>query len=129
MAKNKTKQYRDMLRRFNMEYGTSGTTLEGWQRLCDDCGVGIGTSITQCKKAWLFGPGVGSTQSANRSKFIVAAHINIVDLVQAKSRGQCPVHHSSRRALAVYTLEENKVFPKHVAHDNGFLKALLVQVL
>lgn len=50
MAKNKTKNYRDMLRRFNMEYGASSTKLEGWQSLCEDCGVRIGSSITQCKK-------------------------------------------------------------------------------
>lgn len=50
MAKNKTKNYRDMLRRFNVEYGASSTKLEGWQSLCEDCGVRIGSSITQCKK-------------------------------------------------------------------------------
>lgn len=62
------------------------------------------------------------------SQFITAAHINIVDLVQAKSRGQYPQHHQSRGALAVYTAYYNKVFPKHLAQENGFLKALLVQV-
>lgn len=50
MAKDKTAYYREMLTSFNMDYGTLGTNLNGWQQLCADCGVNPGASITQCKK-------------------------------------------------------------------------------
>lgn len=116
-----------MLRRFDMEYGTTGTKLEGWQRLCQDCGVRVGNSITQCKKVRLSSwAEIDGRLTVVES--IVAAHINIVDLIQAKSRGHYPIHHPNRIALANYTLDNDKVFPKRIAQENGFLKALLVQM-
>lgn len=46
-----TKQeYRAILREFNTTYGVDESKLEGWQRLCEDCDVEPGPSITQCKK-------------------------------------------------------------------------------
>jgi len=59
----------------------------------------------------------------------VSAHINIVDLVTAKSRGQHPYRHRSAQALAIYTLDNDKVFPKGLAKENGLLHALLMQVI
>ena len=41
--------YRSMLSEFNMNYGADETKLEGWKRLCFDCGVAVGSSITNCK--------------------------------------------------------------------------------
>lgn len=49
MARKK-QNYRSMLRNFNMNYGTDESKLDGWQRLCADCGLRIGSSITQCKR-------------------------------------------------------------------------------
>ncbi len=39
-----------MLDQFDMNYGDDESKLEGWQRLCADCGVKIGPSIKQCKR-------------------------------------------------------------------------------
>jgi len=52
MTKRKP-NYRAMLNNFNMNYGTDETKLDGWQRLCSDCGVTVGPSITQCKRVSL----------------------------------------------------------------------------
>jgi hypothetical protein len=35
---------------FNTDYGTNDTTLGSWQKLCEDVGVTVGGSLTQCKK-------------------------------------------------------------------------------
>lgn len=34
---------------FTLSYGRDETKLEKWQKLCDDCGVERGGSITKCK--------------------------------------------------------------------------------
>lgn len=61
-------------------------------------------------------------------QLLVSAHINIVDLLNAKRSGMFPQRHASRAALAAYTAMENMFFPMWLAKENGFLKVLLVGI-
>jgi hypothetical protein len=55
-------------------------------------------------------------------------HINLVDFVAAKERGELPYRFPSRKAVAQYTWSTKKRFPLKQAKTNGFLKVFLVQV-
>ncbi|KAM0714908.1 hypothetical protein Q7P37_009373 [Cladosporium fusiforme] len=110
MARKSRHDYRAMLDEFGMNYGVDETKLDGWKRLCNDCGVQQGPSITKCKRN------------------IKRANINILDLIYAKKEDKIPYHHLGRHALAAYTREEGMWFPKELAKENGFLKVLLVDI-
>ncbi|SMQ45938.1 unnamed protein product [Zymoseptoria tritici ST99CH_3D7] len=114
MAGKKTaKQKRDanIIDVFNTEYGMSDTKLGSWQKLCEDVGVTVGSSLTQCKKA------------------LKTAHINIVDFVAAKQAGAVIPRHASANKLREYTKNTGgKVFPLKKAKASPFLKAFLIQM-
>jgi hypothetical protein len=117
-----------MLNEFNMNYGTNGTKLAGWQQLCSDCGVTVCPSIAQCKRVSFRHRKNFHGDSAKAVQILVGARINIIDLINAKKLGRYPQQHRSARALAQYTREMDQVFPKSLAKENGFLKVLLVEV-
>ncbi|KAI6854546.1 hypothetical protein KC338_g8677 [Hortaea werneckii] len=112
MAKKKSKAQRNAaaVQHFNMNYGVDETKLQGWQRLCEDVGIPPQDSVTQCKKA------------------LKTTFVNIHHLVDAKKRGEHPRRFPSREALRNHIKQTNSWFPKKVAKENGFLKALLIEV-
>ncbi|KAI6901991.1 hypothetical protein KC318_g9270 [Hortaea werneckii] len=112
MAKKKGKAQRNQaaVLHFNVNYGANETKLQGWQRLCEDVGILPQDSVTQCKKA------------------LETTYVNIHHLVDAKKRGEHPRHFPSRKALSDYIRQTQSWFPKKVAKQNGFLKALLIEV-
>lgn len=109
MARETKHQRTARLRRdFEAHYGDVHDKLQGWQDLCNDVGISIGNSVTQCKKA------------------LKNIHINIVDLLQAKKAGRQPIRFATRRALISWTLEDKgRIFPLAAAKKNGFLTSLL----
>lgn len=117
-----------MLNEFDMNYGVDETRLDGWKRLCDDCGVNEGPSITQCKRVRYKIGGDFQFTISDLQQNLKRANINIVDLIYAKRQGRIPHHHQNRQALAVYTLHEGMWFPRTLAKENGFLKVLLVDI-
>ncbi|KAL2259467.1 hypothetical protein VTK26DRAFT_6849 [Humicola hyalothermophila] len=95
-----------IVREFEKYFGTG--TLEDWQRLCRDIGIGGDlSSITKCRKA------------------LRRVHINIHDLLEAVKRGQTPHRFASVQELAAYTVRERKMYPKHYVKEMGPVKALL----
>lgn len=133
MARKTRHNYRAMLNEFDMNYGVDETRLDGWKRLCDDCGVNEGPSIRQCKRVRYNINGDCRQQlvitASDFQQNLKRANVNIVDLIYAKRQGRIPHHHQNRQALAVYTLYEGMWFPRTLAKENGFLKVLLVDIL
>ncbi|TKA67457.1 hypothetical protein B0A55_08078 [Friedmanniomyces simplex] len=96
--KSRAKKTQSIVQYFNANYGTQGTNLSGWQRLCAEVGA------------------------------LKAVHINILDFVHAKRTGQAVPFHPSRAALSQYIVATGKFFSKRAAKENGYLAALLVEV-
>nr|POE47884.1 hypothetical protein CFP56_01212 [Quercus suber] len=112
------KRAKAVLAAFALAYGHDEDRLNGWTDLCNDVGVDAGASITKCKKACV-------TDDQN----LQAVHVNIVDFVTARRDGVLPHHFKSKKGLREYTRNTpGKVFPLREAKENGFLKALLVDV-
>ncbi|EME38511.1 hypothetical protein DOTSEDRAFT_161497, partial [Dothistroma septosporum NZE10] len=86
------------------QYDSFPSKLLGWQALCRDIGVEEGPSITKCKKS------------------IAAVYINIFDFV---AQGKAARHWPSLRALAKYSQESGRVFPKKKAKSETVLRVLL----
>ncbi|KAJ7223595.1 hypothetical protein GGX14DRAFT_352274 [Mycena pura] len=96
---------------FAHHFGCDDNRLAGWQAMCAFVGVAsIPTSIKKCK-------------AEMRTIFV-----NIHDLIDAKRTGQPVKKHSSAEALRKYTIKRNKIFPKHEAKQNRFLKVLLIEI-
>ncbi|KZP17202.1 hypothetical protein FIBSPDRAFT_973907 [Athelia psychrophila] len=95
---------------FEALYGASDK-LEGWVLLCAEVGAKeIPASKTQAKKI------------LNRT------WVNLVDLMECRATANPVFTHRSRNALRDYTIEEDKIFPKKAAKNNGFLSVLLIHV-
>jgi len=92
--------------------GHSTSSLPAWQALCREVGVRearIPTSIKQCK-----------------SRLKTSVFINIVDLIDCRRTGRQVQRHASKDALRKYTKRTEKIYPKKLAKENGFLTALLI---
>ncbi|KIY71819.1 hypothetical protein CYLTODRAFT_486931 [Cylindrobasidium torrendii FP15055 ss-10] len=102
-----------MAAQFSASYGSNDRSLPAWQNLCGVLDVqDIPSSITQCKK------------------IIEHIYVNIWDLVDySVYSGRPLLLHPTERALAVYTLTEEKVYPREKARANGLLRFLLRQIL
>ncbi|KAJ8110608.1 hypothetical protein OPT61_g6590 [Boeremia exigua] len=93
-------------------YGTDNTKLEKWQDLCRDVKIEpVPSSITKCRKA------------------LSAVYVNLVNLIDHRHNRAVeiilfPNYHSFRN----WTLSGKKgsrIFPKKLAKEEGFIKALL----
>ncbi|TVY17520.1 hypothetical protein LARI1_G004668 [Lachnellula arida] len=104
------KPRRNIVKEFDRYFG-SPDNLENWQRLCHDVGVEDDlTSITKCREA------------------LKGIWVNIYDLLDAVKEGAQPHHFPSRRALARYTIDEDKIYPKKKAKKGGAVRALLAHI-
>ncbi|KAI1131769.1 hypothetical protein F5Y10DRAFT_45259 [Nemania abortiva] len=85
--------------------------LEDWQRLMRDLGFEEEfPSKSQCRKA------------------LKTVWVNIPDFLDAVKKGD-PIHHfPSQRALAEYTREEHRVYPRKNIPKGSPLKQLLAQI-
>jgi len=91
-------------------FGDEGQ-LANWQKLCTDVGMDeIPTSITQCRKA------------------LNKVWVNIYDFLDAKAEGKPVRKFKSEWALAKYTLDTGKVYPKKHAKEGGPARTLLAHI-
>ncbi|KAF2633688.1 hypothetical protein BU25DRAFT_416862 [Macroventuria anomochaeta] len=94
-------------------YGADTTKLEKWQELCRDVRIEpVPQSITKCKKA------LGSV------------YVNLVNLINHRRNRSVPVIlFPNYQAFRTWTLGGKKfgdrIFPKKLAKEEGFVKALL----
>ncbi|KAK7418831.1 hypothetical protein QQX98_003693 [Neonectria punicea] len=100
-----------MVEQFNSAFGTDENDLESWQRLCRILGVGVPTTLKECRQR------------------VQRTHVNLVDLTESPTTGNKVEIFPSVKALREYTLAENKIFPKEEAYEGGLLKTLLRQIL
>ncbi|KAI0668367.1 hypothetical protein C8Q78DRAFT_1046767 [Trametes maxima] len=100
-----------VLQDFTRHWGDNDSRLEAWQALCYHLGkAGPYTSIIECKKA------------------LKNVHVNLIDLVESKNSARKLRKFTTARALAAYTRETMKIFPKRRAKENPLLKQFLVVV-
>ncbi|KAK0192348.1 hypothetical protein F5146DRAFT_927646 [Armillaria mellea] len=93
---------------FNDIYGANVNDLQAWQRLCGLVGGGnIPDNIEACRAV------------------IRRVHVNICDLVDYPATTIPPPVFFTESALARYSLESDKIFPKENAYSGGLLKFLL----
>ncbi|KAJ7160550.1 hypothetical protein C8R43DRAFT_1105187 [Mycena crocata] len=98
---------------FAHHFGRDDNRLAGWQAMCVMVGVeDAPDSIKRCKEVLRNG-----------------IWVNIFDLVDAKRTGLPVKQHSSEAALRNYTKRTKKIFPKHIAKGNPFLRVLLIELL
>ncbi|TKA78295.1 hypothetical protein B0A49_02051 [Cryomyces minteri] len=117
-ARNSTAYRRNrnrcLIEEFVARFGTVGgaSKLEKWQELCDEVGMeDAPNSITQCKKA------------------LNSVNVNLVDLINARRAGESVKCFRTRKELVAYTRKTpGKIFPKELAKQDGFIRALLVQL-
>ncbi|KAK4979593.1 hypothetical protein LTR66_010429 [Elasticomyces elasticus] len=106
---NKRRAY---LQEFARHWGEDASRLDVWRRLCADVGVvegeaGLG-SVTKCKKA------------------LKTVHVNLVELVDAIRVGRRVRRFRNVAELKAYTnAGKNRVFPRDVAKEDGFVNVLL----
>ncbi|KAK5011089.1 hypothetical protein LTR60_004831, partial [Cryomyces antarcticus] len=105
---------RCLIGEFAARFGTVGgaSKLEKWQELCEEVGVeDVPNSVTQCKKA------------------LNSVNVNLVDLINARRAGKSVKCFRTRKELVAYTRKTpGKIFPKELAKQDGFIRALLVQL-
>ncbi|KAF2658511.1 hypothetical protein K491DRAFT_756030 [Lophiostoma macrostomum CBS 122681] len=96
---------------FAAHYGTDGTKLEGWQKLCIDVGIeDPPQSITKCKKA------------------LKKRLVNLVNLMEHCRDPTIEVKHfKSFATFQNYTLN-GMIFPKAAAKQSRFLAELLQSI-
>ncbi|CAK5279655.1 unnamed protein product [Mycena citricolor] len=99
------------LEEFGYQFGRDEDRLAGWQALCAIVGVtDVPDTIVGCraimKKTW----------------------VNIYDLLDAQRTGGPVVQHRTKHALRVYSLQNEKIFPKETAKENRFLAVLLIDM-
>ncbi|KAL2165125.1 hypothetical protein VTH06DRAFT_421 [Thermothelomyces fergusii] len=117
MGKKKKKQARNIVQEFEAYFGAG--TLQDWQRLCRDVGLGGDLpSITQCRKA-----------SPADEQALKKVNINIHDLLDAVKQGTQPQQFPSVRKLAEYTRRTGRIFPKGKAKQMGPVRALMRHIL
>lgn len=58
-------------------------------------------------------------------KALKKTHVNLVDLIDCRRAGTAVRRFPTFSALRNYTVNTDRVFPKEVAKEDGFLKALL----
>ncbi|KDN37428.1 hypothetical protein RSAG8_10163, partial [Rhizoctonia solani AG-8 WAC10335] len=124
---------------FNLIYGTDVGDLEAWQGLCRVLGFGdmpddliYGTDVGDLE-AWqglcrVLGFGDMPDDLAECKRVVAATYVNIVDLIDTKLTGQPVRHFDSERALAKYTRNHRKFFPRNNVLSGGLLKFLLRRI-
>jgi hypothetical protein len=65
----------------------------------------------------------------NKKQSLRKVWVNIYDLLDAVKRNECPPHRfESRIALANYTIQTNRVYPKKKAKKEGPVRELLAHI-
>ncbi|EFR04891.1 hypothetical protein MGYG_07893 [Nannizzia gypsea CBS 118893] len=109
---------------FSKHYGTEASKLQNWQSLCREVGLSEPKTITQCKKVYrVFSQLLRLMLKI--SKALAKVHVNIIDLIDARRTGAPVTIFRRVQELRQYTQKTQKIFPKEVAKQDGFLKALL----
>ncbi|TAQ89220.1 hypothetical protein B7494_g2451 [Chlorociboria aeruginascens] len=84
------------------DYFGDVSMLGNWQKLCADVGIQeMPGSITKCRKV------------------LSKTWVNIYDFLDAKAAGTEVKHWKSEKALAQYTLQSGRIFPKKKAKEGG----------
>ncbi|KAK7007972.1 hypothetical protein R3P38DRAFT_3211624 [Favolaschia claudopus] len=97
---------------FKHHFGRDEKGLAGWQAMCALVEVHeIPDSVAGCKR--LLKDNIW---------------VNIFDLLDAQRMGKLAKRHDSARALGKYCRDTRRIFPKHEAKANPFLRVLLVEV-
>ncbi|ESK96278.1 hypothetical protein Moror_7064 [Moniliophthora roreri MCA 2997] len=102
-----------VLHDFLAHFGGDPESLEAWRGICQVTGVKNVTNLTTIRMC----------RSALEKK-----HCNIIDLVDAANTGGKARTFKTRRALAHYTMETEKYFPKDAAKGVPLLEEFLVEV-
>lgn len=109
MGKNKNKgKNNPIVGEFARYFGDN--TLGNWQRLVRDVGINQNPpSITKCREV------------------LRTVHVNIYDLLEAVRHGTTPQHFGNPRLLARYSVENGKIYPRHMAEKDkvGPVRVLL----
>lgn len=102
----------DVVKKWKAYFGDdSFGSLEHWRQLCWDLGLGDSfTSKTQCRKA------------------LKTVWVNIPDFLNAVNRPNDVAFFPSQQALAAYTVETRKVFPKRYVGKGSPLAALMAHI-
>ncbi|TVY58274.1 hypothetical protein LCER1_G004126 [Lachnellula cervina] len=107
------KPRRNIVKEFDRYFG-SEDDLENWQRLCHDVGVDDDlSSITKCRKM---------------EQALKGIWVNIYDFLDAVEKDEQPRRFPSQNALARYTIENDKIYPKKAAKEEGPVRALLAHI-
>ncbi|KAJ3850370.1 hypothetical protein EV368DRAFT_45453 [Lentinula lateritia] len=94
---------------FNAFYGSDANSLNGWHSLYRALQVqDIPDTVKGCKEG------------------IKTIHVNICDLVDHKE--DVPTKFPSEAALAQYSRDSGKIYPRENAHAGGLLRSLLRQI-
>ncbi|THH29413.1 hypothetical protein EUX98_g4784 [Antrodiella citrinella] len=96
---------------FNAYYGEDENDARGWQELCVVLGI------------YPVPPTVAERRQAVKSQ-----NVNIFDYIEAKRLGVVVKKFKSIKALAKYSYDEDKIFPKAQAKAGGLLKYLLREI-
>ncbi|KAK3704407.1 hypothetical protein LTR37_013830 [Vermiconidia calcicola] len=113
MTKTQAQKARDrrnanIVNHFDTNYGRDDTKLEIWQKLCEDLGFEVGSSVSECKSE------------------LKGIYVNIVDFVAAKQANEEVRIFRSYKALQAYTLRTDRFFPLKCAKQSPILKWMLV---
>ncbi|KAI0797242.1 hypothetical protein BC629DRAFT_1592291 [Irpex lacteus] len=108
---------RDQLRtalvmQFNDSYGEDDEDIQGWQKLCQAINLDhTPESVTECKQLFEL------------------IHVNLVDLVDTQGTGHTVDTFPTEVALATYTKDTSKFFPRQHAKAGGLLRLLLRHIM
>jgi hypothetical protein len=123
------KKIKNIAREFERYFG-SDTKLENWVRLCRDVGIeGELPSISKCKQVTAAPPSLPRNFANIFEQALKRVWVNIHDLIHAV-RNDCtpPRRFPNQHALAVYTRDHNKYYPKKKAKEGGPVRALLAHI-
>ncbi|KAL7282912.1 hypothetical protein ACG7TL_002329 [Trametes sanguinea] len=118
---------------FTAFWGADKTKLSAWRDLCRCVGIRkVPSSIEGSKDAkrqaiCIDGVRISHAEHSS-SQALEPIHVNLVDLVDSKRARQQPKVFNSEDALASYSRETEKIFPKTRAKANSLLRQFLAHV-
>ncbi|KAG8169358.1 hypothetical protein KVR01_000103 [Diaporthe batatas] len=112
-GKARPKKEKDIAASWDNYFGKNDNDLAKWKLLCCDLGKQAEefTSKTQCRKA------------------LKHVWVNLHDFLAAENKPEDVVFFSSERALAAYTRETRKFFPRHNISRGSPLRDLLARIV
>jgi hypothetical protein len=117
-------------REFNSLYGEDVNRLDNWQSLCEEVHIDpVPNTIGQCK-AVRHALRLRTVQELTCAmQAIKGVYVNIVDLVDSRTRGKRVDTFHTLAELSEYSQETRKIFPRNQASAGNLLKYLLREIL